>query len=300
MVKQMRATICAICTFIAIMGITCLLTTFSAHAEENNAISNIKQQAIANNGSLFIVGDSEDVEVTNVSEVVKSLKEELLTSSIQVVNSSKTPVTDGTRIEFTNQYAYCGPQTITIYEDVVTSEVRLMFERPYSDTSTGYFVYVFDKLHPFEDAKEAYETYTTELRLDYYGFTYVIYVKDDQFRIAKKWNPMENSNVYECDTDEADALITKLKGVFADGQDITVIEDKNSRPGKVHVFVNNKGQNEEYIFPCFNERPVHYYTEIIASIDILDDTYTIYVTDGIVSIDSAKRTASIDFSKSVK
>ncbi|MBR3720395.1 MAG: hypothetical protein IKN09_01470 [Clostridia bacterium] len=170
-----------------------------------------------------------------------------------------------------------------------------MFERPAKDGRIGYSMYSFDRVYDYADAVKADDMV---VEFNYLGFRYIIFVKNEQFCIAKKWDPEAGTHVYDCnESNNFDDLVRKLKEAFTKGKDITFIEESYAYYVRIHAFVNNGGQKEEFIFYTYNGAEVNDTTEIIASVDTADDNYTIYATDGKVALDSARRTAAIDYRK---
>lgn len=178
MAKKKNTIICAICTFIVSVCIAGVFPATSASSESSISAASIANMVTANNGYIFMVGGSEETEMPKTSDVIKSLKEQLLASSIYARSNIEMSVNDSTRIEFINQFGYCEPQTITVYEDTSSTTAKLMFERPYKDGKVGYFIYEFDKLDTYNRAED-FDDRIIEFNCN--GFDYIIFVKNEQY-----------------------------------------------------------------------------------------------------------------------
>ncbi len=294
MVKKANAIICAICAMFAIIiTIICTNTTTASAEEATYDINNLISIANANNGTIFMYGTSDDdviPENFSVSNYVKTYKEQLLTTEIYARNNSEMKVSESTVMEFRNQFCYSGEQKLTVHEDIISGEIKIMFERPDTNGKTHYVIYTFDNWKWPYEAEEANQEV---VRFNYLGFRYIIFVQNNKFCITKIWDPETHTRVYEALDASEPALIRKLKQAFTEGTDITFIEEIDYYT-RIHAFVNNNGEKEEYIFYTYNGKPVTENSEIIVSVDTVDDTYTIYVEDGFVCLDSAKRSGWVD------
>lgn len=292
--KTTYAVYCAICAILAIIFTVAIGATVSA-AEASSNIDFITNITNANNGKIFLAGSENDGKVPvdfSVSEYIKSYKANILTTDIYARNNSEMQVSESTRNELINELAYCGEQKITVYEDIISSETKIMLERPDKSGKIHYIIYTFDHIHwPWEE-QEANDTVTV---FNYKGFRYTIFVQDDKFCLTKKWDPEVGTKVYECKEAEP-ALTRKLQQAFTEGENITFIEEIDFYV-RIHAYVDNNGQKEEYIFFTYNPKPATENSQIIATIDTVDDTYSIYVEDGFVCLDSAKRSGWVDFYK---
>lgn len=293
--RRVIGTICAIITGIVLSAGT---FTSTAVAKETNSIDYITSMAKANKGTLFMVGNEGEISNVSATDIVKAaIAAEIITTDIYARNNKEITVSDATKMEFINQFGYSDGQTITVYEDNVTSEAKIIFEREY-DNAKHYCIYTFDKVYDYIDefnsANGAVETF------NYKGFRYAIFVQDDRFCLAKKWDPEPGTHVYEIDEARSSA-VRKLQQAFSEGKDITFIQE-NGENAPVHAFLTNGVQKEEFVFYNLGETALGApiclgddgelimagAREVITAIDTIDGTYTIFEENGLVYIGFTK------------
>lgn len=294
-----RSVISTICAAIAGIILTSISTfTSSAVAKETNSIDYITNMAKVNNGTVFLVGKEGDGISSSVSaaDMVKAATSaEIITTDIYARKNNEMKVSDATVMEFINQFGYSDGQTITVYED--TSEAKLIFEREY-DGAKHYCIYAFDKVYDYVD--EFNSVNATVTTFNYKGFRYAIFVQDDRFCLAKKWDPESGTHIYDID-EASSSAVRKLQQAFSEGKDITFIQE-NGENAPVHAFLTNGVQKEEFVFYNLGETALGApiclgddgelimagAREVITAIDTIDGTYTIFEENGLVYIDFTK------------
>lgn len=288
-VNKVKGALCTLLT--GILTATCTCTVHAAESE-------VDFTQTANHSSIFIIGENDDI-VKSAVELVKTAKEERisLNSDIYARNNREMKVSDESKLEFINQFGYSDEQTIEVLDDITSSEVKLVFKREYNG-KMHYCIYSFDEIEEFTDDLNSIGA--TVVTFNVGTYRYGIFIKDNRFHLARKWDPV-NTHVYECDNASI-ALTNKIKQAIRDGKDIKVVNDDN---GTVHVSLMNGSQREEFIFYnvsgkeiimdapiAINEdgtiETVVSEVEIVSAIYTENDEYTIFNKNGIVYIESAK------------
>ncbi len=276
------------------ISLVCILicicvTPITASAEESTTeLSTIVNIANANDGKLFWSNSCEPAQVEEYEFSVSDVINALLTTSIDCDSNHKTTA------EIRQNFCNTENQKMMVYEDIITGETTV-----FQQHKEGYATYKFDCCHSKEDIHYVLSEF------NYQGFRYSIYVDDvndvnAKSHIAKTWDPQPNSRVYDCTSIKSEvdmkALKSLLRQAFSEGTNIDFIQESNN--GRIHGFVNNNGQKEEFIFERYNQKPFgEELPEIIAwgiSGETKQDDYSIIVEDGVIRIESAKRSGYLD------
>lgn len=267
--------------FCACIGIICAKSTIVAFAANDQlSITTIIKMAYAGEGQIFFTESCDstwvDTDNFNICEVVQEL-----TSSEETEDLMLT--------DFKAMFSNTENQEMKVYEDIITGKTTVYAIHP-----RGSVMYEFNYCHPEEDIQYVLSEFY------YMGFKYTVYLNgtNAQSCIAKTWSP-QPGRVYDCRPDainsevDLNAFKKLLNEAFTEGSQIDFIPEGN---GNIHGFVTRQdGRKEEYIFERFNQKPFEEeHHELIAEASTEFDDYCIILEDGVIRIESGKRSGYLD------
>lgn len=273
--KKTTQKISALCAILVAVVCTCVVTNIvSAKEATNNSITEEKYGKLSDN-DLF--------ENDNLSQIIDK--------SIYARNNDEMRISNMMKNELVNRFAYEGTQEIIVYEDICTSESKIIFERP-SDGKLKYLIYEFDSVRDCTAELESPRYLVVEFFYKGFRFTISESEKENKYVLTKKWYPDAFTNIYH--VSEADSVtINKLKESFKGKEDVIFIKE-NGDNAPVHAFLSNGKQDEEFVFHNLSPDSTgnsESENDIIASIDTVDDNFTIYAENNKIYIKSAKLSA---------